>query len=288
MAKNKVNAKQFRRLSQYIRASESVLTKAVSDNALANAAGVNNRGVMGTYVQHDELSNREKKRIQQIQDLNPLQRIALIGQVSLYGGVFQEMNKFLLPKKQLPLKRIKNDSELPKGRRGFALSKNRYAIEVIWKSSKRISYARYPHAVKYRDPKQAKRYNFHWGASKKFPRYGIVSVTVLGKNTAAGHKGTELEGLGKEPIGYRPKAQATKYRYKPFKRVGYPGRSVPDRVTIKHRHPVYTEFFDNRTLSKPVLDKVKKDGIAFARAYAKRQAAILAEMAKKANDELLS
>lgn len=282
----KVNAAQFRRLSEYIRKSSSSLTRAVSDNALANVMGVNNMGIKGQYVSHDELTNREKRRIEQIQDLTPLQRSALICQASLYGGVFKEMNQYLLKKKRLPLKRIKFDSNLPRGSQGKALSESSFSIDVQWSSAKRISYARFPHSLKYRNPDLAKPYNMHWGASRKFARYAVTSVNVFGKSVSAGLKGTELEGLGSEPIGFRPKEHASIYRYKFFKRVGYPGRRRPDRVTIKHRYPVYIGFFSDQTRSKKVLDKVQKDGNAFAKAYAKRQKLMLIEMTKKLNKEL--
>lgn len=282
----KVNAVQFRRLSEYIRKSSSSLTRAISDNALANVMGVNNMGIKGQYVPHDELTNREKRRIEQIEDLTPLQRSALICQASLYGGVFKELNKYLLKKKGLPLKRIKFDSKLPRGSQGTALSESSFSIEVQWTSAKRISYARFPHSLRYRNPDFAKPYNMHWGASRKFARYAVTSVNVFGRTVSAGLKGTELQGLGSEPIGFRPKEYASKYRYKFFKRVGYPGRRRPDRVTIKHRYPVYVGFFDDESRSKRVLDKVAKDGGAFARAYAKRQRLMLIEMAKKLNKEL--
>lgn len=284
----KVNARQFRNLSEYIRKSSSTLTKAISDNALANVTGVANR-IGGKYVSHDSLTNREKKRVEQIKSLTPLQRTALICQNSLYGGIFQEVNKFLLPRKKLGLKRIRFDSALPRGSQGKALGSSKFTIDVVYTSAKRVSYARFPHSLEYRDPKLARNRNsIHWGASKKFPRYAVTSVNVLGKTVSGGKKGTELEGLGSEPIGFRPKSQANKARYKFFKRVGYPGRSAPDRVTIKHRYPIYVGLFQDSSIKSRILAKVQADGDAFAVAWAKMHGQSLAEMTKKTKNELLN
>ena len=284
----KVNARQFRNLSEYIRKSSSTLTKAISDNALANVTGVQNR-ISGKYVSHDSLTNREKKRIEQIKSLTPLQRVALICQNSLYGGIFQEVNKFLLPRKKLELKRIRFDSALPRGSQGKALGASKFSIDVVYSSGKRISYARFPHTLEYRDPKLARgRNSIHWGASKKFARYAVTSVNVLGKTVSAGKKGTELEGLGSEPIGIRPKAQANKSDYVFFKRVGYPGRRSPDRVTIKHRYPIYVGLFQDSSIKKRILTKVQADGDAFARAWAKMHGETLADMTQKTKNELLN
>lgn len=285
-ARIKVNARQFRNLSDYIRKSSSTLTKAISDDALANAAGVDNR-ISGKYVNHDSLTNREKKRVQQIKSLTPLQRTALICQVSLYGSIYQELNKYLIPKRRLPLKRIKRDSELPRKSQGKALASRKYSIEVVYSSAKRISYSRFPHTTEYRDPKLATRGSIHWGASSKFKRYAVTSVTVLGRNVSAGRKGTELEGLGNEPIGTRPKAQATQAQYRFFKRVGYPGRKNPDRVTIKHRYSVYVGLFQDSSIKRAIISKVQKDGDAFAKAWAKRHAKSLTDMSKKLKNDLL-
>ena len=285
----KVNARRFRLLSEYIRKSSSTLTKAISDDALANVTGVANKTINGKYVSHDSLTNREKKRVQQIKDLTPLQRTALICQNSLYGGIYQEVNKYLLPRRKLDLKRIRFDSKLPRGSQGKALAATRFSIDVVYSSAKRVSYARFPHTLEYRDPKLAKSKNsIHWGASRKFRRYAVTSVNVLGKTTAAGKKGTELEGLGSEPIGFRPKGQANKSRYKFFKRVGYPGRRSPDRVTIKHRYPIYVGLFQDNSIKKRILSKVQADGDAFARAWAKRHGETLAKMTEKTKSEILN
>lgn len=284
----KVSARQFRNLSEYIRKSSSALTRAISDDALANVTGVRNRAVGGSYVSHDSLTNREKKRVEQIKNLTPLQRTALICQNSLYGGLYQELNKFLLPRRKLPLKRIRFDSELPRGSQGRALAATKFSIVVKYSSAKRISYSRFPHSLEYRDPKQARNRNsIHWGASKKFKRYAVTNVNVLGQSTSAGRKGTELEGLGNEPIGVKPKSGASKADYVFFKRVGYPGRRNPDRLTIKHRFSVYTHFFQNSGLKRKVLSKVQDDGDAFARAWAKRHGEILTDMTKKIKNDLL-
>ena len=288
-ARIKVNARQFRNLSEYIRKSSSTLTRAISDNALANVTGVKNKGVNGKYVSHDSLTNREKKRVEQIKNLTPLQRVALICQNSLYGGIFQEVNRFLLPRKKLELKRIRFDSALPRKSQGKALASRKYSIEVVYTSGKRISYSRFPHTLEYRDPKLARsRNSIHWGASRKFKRYAVTSVNVLGRTTSAGKKGTELEGLGSEPIGIRPKSGATKSDYVFFKRVGYPGRRTPDRVTIKHRYPIYVGLFQDSSIRKKIMSKVQADGDAFAAAWAKMHRQTLTDMTKKTKNDLLN
>ena len=280
----KVNARAFRRLSEYMQKSSSTLTHAISDDALANVTGVKNRAPKGAYLPSNQLTQREQKRVEQIRNLDPLQKAALIGQASLYGGTHKEINKFLKDDQQLPIKRVRNDSEIIKTSGGAALSGNNYEIKIQYSSAKRISYSRFPHTIEYRDPARAKGNDrFHWGASSKFRRYGITSVTIFGEKKSAGRKGTEIEGIGWEPIGYRPKSSASESQYKVFKRVGYPGRSSPDRVTTKHRFSVYSEFFKKKSLAQPVYDRIKKDAATFAKAWAKRHGEVIGDLAKKIN-----
>lgn len=280
----KVNARAFRRLSEYMTKSSSTLTHAISDDALANLTGVKNRGPKGSYLPSDQLTNREQKRVEQIRNLNPLQKLALIGQASLYGGLHKELNKHLKDRNKLPPDRIRKDSTLVKTAGGSALQGNAYEITVQYSSAKRVSYSRFPHTIEYRDPARAKSGDkFHWGASSKFKRYGITSVNIFGSNKSAGRKGTEIEGIGWEPIGYRPKSSADKGKYRVFKRVGYPGRATPDRVTRQHRFPIYSEFLKDKALSKPVYDRVRKDADSFARAWAKRHGEVITDLVKKIN-----
>lgn len=280
----KVNARAFRRLSEYMTKSSSTLTQALSDDALANLTGVKNRGPKGSYLPSDQLTTREQKRVEQIRNLNPLQKLALIGQASLYGGLHKELNKYLKDDKKLPPDRIRKDSTLPKTSGGSALQGKSYEIVVKYSSAKRVSYARFPHTLEYRDPSRAGGSDpFHWGSSWKFKRYGITSVNIFGTNKSAGRKGTNIEGIGWEPIGYRPKSGANKGRYRVFKRVGYPGRSTPDRVTRKHRFSIYSEFLKNKSLAQPVYDRIRKDADSFARSWAKRHGEVISDLVKKIN-----
>lgn len=283
-AKNsaKVNARQFRRLSEYIRKSSSALTRAVSDNALANMTGVGNRGVNGKYAPTDTLTAREQKRVEQIMNLTPVQRCALIGQATFYGALYNEINRYLIPEKRLELQRVRKDSELKADSQGSSLAKNKYQISISYNSGKRMSYNRFPHRLEYRDPKRSGGSDpIHRGAARKFKRYAITSVNVFGQNKTAGRKGSEIEGIGFEPIGFRPKEGASRQRYRVFKRVGYPGRRVPDRVTTQHRFPVYTEFLKESRHLAPIRKRIIEDCQSFLKSYAKRHGEILAELARR-------
>ena len=279
---DKVNARQFRRLSEYIRKSSSTLTRAVSDAALANMTGVGNRGVNGKYSATDTLTQREQKRVEQITNLTPVQRCALIGQATFYGALYNEINRYLLPGKRLELQRVRRDSELKADSQGASLARNKYQITILYNSGKRMSYNRFPHRLEYRDPNRSRDSDpIHWGASRKFKRYAIVSVNIFGQNKTAGRKGSEIEGIGYEPIGFRPKSGASKSRYRVFKRVGYPRRRNPDRVTTQHRFPVYTEFLKESQRMEPIRKRIIEDCQSFLKSYAKRHGEILAELARR-------
>lgn len=170
-----------------------------------------------------------------------------------YGGLMIEVNNNLNPERALNLERVKRDADE---------DKKKAAVTIGYTGGKRVSFERLPHKTKYRNPDRARPYNFHWGAARKFRRFGVVQLTVPpGKTVAAGYKkvGRPYAGLGFEPIGIKPKDNAHISKYRVFVRVAYPKRLHPhskDTVTLKHRFPIYTEVLAIRASFDTIQDRM--------------------------------
>ena len=149
-------------------------------------------------------------------------------------------------------------------------SKEFSIMTIEFSNRSRIPYTSYPHKITYRDPSKASSdfgRSIHHGAHPLFPRYAITQVNVLGQNKSAGKRGSELEGIGWEPMGVIPKTSANRNDYKVFIRRFYPSRLRPESyparpnkdITIKGSkvsHPVYVAFLEKPNLRDPIFDQL--------------------------------
>ena len=241
--------------------------------ALHKIPGVRRRVLKGKYKDLTGPLHNEVLSIEKDDKLTPSEKAIEIAKTTAYHKLLEGINEYLQPDKQLTLERVIRDSEANTSKN----NKEGSTLNLSYTAGKRISYARYPFTKEYRDPNQWDKSTreatdvIHIGSHQLFKRYAVTSVNVLGKSTPAGRKGTPLEGLGYEPIGVVPKHTANPNQYRIFIRVGYPGRLVShygpggpftsqtDKfVTLKGRarHPVYTTFLGDSSLSVTFFDSV--------------------------------
>ena len=165
----------------------------------------------------------------------------------------------------------------------FKVSKVKARIVITFTDEMKVKFDRFKTTIEYRDPaygylaystkvrkggkpnpnKSRKRTGsvdpIHIGASRHFARYAITSVKLFGRQRPAGRMGTELEGLGLEPIHVKPKASAAFKDYVPFKRVGYPGRLNPDRVSGElGKYPLFVNLLVESKSSRYIFSQVFK------------------------------
>lgn len=237
-------------------------------------------------------------KIENDDTLKPTEKGAKIAELTMYNKLKEDINEFLQSGKQLKLERVMRDSEVDTVKN----DKEATSLTISYTDGKRISYARYPFTKEYRDPNQWDKQTreatdvIHIGSHKLFRRYAVTSVNVLGKNTPAGRKGTPLEGLGYEPIGIVPKHTGSPDDYKIFIRVTYPSRLVShygpggpftsqtDKyVTLKGRarHPVYTTFLGDNSLSAPLIGDMSAAQSSFGVALVDLYAGAFLDMFEK-------
>lgn len=242
-------ARDLRRLAEYMRRNQKLYENFGDVDDIKKSTRRSNEA---------KLTARDIKRAGTIDSLPMQDKAALIALGTFYLETTKALNKHL--KVKTNLNRTKGDSELPRDSKGKRITK----LTITYDSSKVMMIGRFPFKKLYRDPDKAEPYNFHWGASSKFRRYGITEVKIFGKRVKAGRKGSLLEGLGFEPMGTKPKASASFPKdYRVFRRVGYPGRRNPDTITIKDGNAllkvaVYTRFFRNPSLRGKVISNTNK------------------------------
>ena len=162
--------------------------------------------------------------------LTPSQQLVILLQETFFRSTHKNINKHTNKKTPLPLSRVVRRAKVK-----ASSKKGRGVVTVIYDKTSVMPYAQLPFKVEYRDPNLSKPFNFHWGAARKWQRFGVVEVNVFGRKVAAGRMGTELEGFGWEPIGVKPRKRGRRRDYKFFIRVGYPGRTE----NITGRGPIY-------------------------------------------------
>ena len=126
----------------------------------------------------------------------------------------------------------------------------------------------------------------HIGASILFERFAITSVKLFGKQIKAGRRGTDLEGLGLEPINVKPKASASRKDYIAFKRRGYPGRENPDRLSgTLGKYPIFVNLLLNKKAQRYIFVQVKKTVAAFVESWNASREKIINEVANETNQK---
>lgn len=275
-------AMQLRKLKDKLENVQKVL-KNVNVGSFEKVPGVKKRPLKGNY---SDVSGELAGKIQSIEkngDMTFGEKATEIIKAVAYYKLQDGINVYL-PNKKLTIERVMRDSEIENTKN----SPNSRSLTIVYTPGKRISYSRYAFTKEYRDPKQWNRKTgaatdrIHIGSHRLFNRYAVTSVNVLGKNIAAGRRGTPLEGLGYEPIGKVPKHTASPKDYKIFIRIGYPGRLVPHQgiggrpytnpddklVTLKGRarHPVYTSFLGDSSLSLPYFDSLSANAASVGKA----------------------
>lgn len=188
-----------------------------------------------------------------------VQRIVGTSLELYHGSTYDEIEKSLSTKgkKKYPFIKTK------KADRNF--KKNLPKGDKLTKVISYRGFLPYDHMLfrrEYRNPRLAVRFNFHWGAAEKFNRFGVVQLTLPGgKKVAAGRMrvGAPYWGLGHEPIGTKPKENATRNDYRVFRRRGYPGRRSPDTVEAGLGMPAYNYIYDESKIGEKIHKKVRKD-----------------------------
>ncbi len=184
------------------------------------------------------------------------------------------------------------------------------SVQVVFTEKMKVPYDRFKVTLEYRDPafgylaygqfgnkgtgafpqkgrKRAGKVDpIHIGASILFERFAITSVKLFGKQITAGRKGTELEGLGLEPINVKPKASASRKDYIAFKRRGYPGRENPDRLSgTLGKYPVFVNLLLNKKAQKYICAQVVKSVNSFVEAWNASNEKVINEAASQTNQK---
>ena len=196
---------------------------------------------------------------------------------TFYESTHEHINKHL--KHKLELSQIQESSQLKtKSTKGNV--KTEHLTKVTFRSTDRgrVTLRRFPHRVRYRDPKRQQPNSIHWGAHERFPRYAVTKLTIFGRNYTSGKRGTKFQGLGFEPMGVKSIKQASDHpsKYRFFIRKQYPSRprrndSPRERnhITIKGdkvSYPVYVEFFKSgkdKDVWKDMNKKLEKQKLKY-------------------------
>ena len=204
---------------------------------------------------------------------------------SFYSEFTIEINRYLDNYSKLSLKSVERSGEEPL----VSINEKSVNLGIKYSTNSVISYVRFPHQKIYRDP--SRNFGIHKGASKRFRRYAVTNVTVMGKSVRAGKRGSELQGLGWEPMGLppwpsdaKPKADPNnRKQYRLFIRILYPNRKRPETwpsrpnkdITIlgtnktgaaeydqRLVYPIYTKILKTPDLNKDMFRRIKERAIS--------------------------
>ena len=227
----------------------------------------------------EPLSTNKQKRLDQIRKLAPTERITISGIQTMVTLLTEQINMTMQPKYELrrgddvgrSIRQIKKSGgeKLTQESLASLLIESRSNLpsrDKRRRDKQRVPFHWLKHSLEYRDPdKKGSGDPIHLGASRKEKRYAITKLQIWGEHKHSGRKGTAYEGLGYQPF---------QGKYDSFKRVGYPGRKRPDRVTRQHQFSIFWHYWqDDRRVQKiiePVKNSMLKEFKIYTQVVSKR------------------
>ena len=261
----RLNARSLRNLVDYNLKNNALIKFQISEDALIRGVTrERGRSKLSAQAYEKSLKTNERKRLEEIRALSPIERSTVAGIQTMVTLLTECINENIQSRYKLLRGDVGRALNQPRDRSLIAPLRReaRITIEVPNRSDeksrdgKRRDKARVPfhwlmHRKELRDPSKAGSGDpIHLGAHPTQKWYAITQLSIFGKKVAAGRKGTPFQGLGYQPLGANKKNQS-------FIRVGYPGRSRPDRLTTQHQYSLFSQYWRDRKRADAILVPIK-------------------------------